>query len=135
MIAYQVVNAIAATFRDVTRSGAVIDAVVGAAGNAAQIQSLSFSTRDVSAVEARARARATEQAVGHARALARAAGRSLGPVCSLTDQSPVSASQGLTFASDAGAPAVPIESGSQSQSAQVALVFALLAPRSRQEPA
>jgi uncharacterized protein len=136
---YQVANGITATLRDVARSGAVIDAVVGAAGNALQVQSLSFSTADEGAVEAQARARATTQAVGHARALARAAGRALGPVCSLTDQSSVSASapapQGLIFASGAGAPAVPIESGSQSQSAKVSLVFALLPPRDRQEAA
>jgi len=128
---YQVVNAITATLDDIARSGSVIDAVVGAAGNAAQIESLSFSTRNPGAVEAQARARATTQAVVHARALAHAAGRSLGPVCSLTDQTQVSAldqgSKGLTYASDgaASAPAVPIESGSQTQTAQVALVYAL----------
>ena len=88
---YQVVNAITATLDDIARSGSVIDAVVGAAGNAAQIESLSFSTRNPGAVEAQARARATTQAVVHARALAHAAGRSLGPVCSLTDQTQVSA--------------------------------------------
>jgi uncharacterized protein len=126
---YQVVNAITATLHDSMRSGSVIDAVVAAGGNAAQIESLSFSTRDTAAVEAQARARATTQAVVHARALAQAAGRSLGPVCSLTDQSQVSPggdSKGLTFASaQAAAPDVPLESGSQTQTAQVALVYAL----------
>ena len=131
MTGYQVVNAITATLHDIARSGSVIDAVVGAAGNAAQIESLSFSSRDTDALEAQARARATTQAVVHARALARAAGRSLGPVCSLTDQTQVPAldqgSNGPTFASAgvASAPDVPIESGSQTQSAQVALVYAL----------
>lgn len=127
---YQVVNAVTATLHDIAQSGAVIDAVVGAGGNAAQIESLTFSTRDPSAVEARARARATTQAVTYARALARAAGRSLGPVCSLNDQSGVSASEnalaGAPFASAAALPNVPIESGSQTQTAQVALVYALV---------
>ncbi len=135
---YQVVNAITATLHDVTRSGAVIDAVVGAAGNAAQIQSLSFSTRHAAVVEAKARARAATQAVHHARALAQAAGRVLGPVCSLTDQSPSPAERSpsaLTYASAAGAPEVPIEAGSQAQLAQVALVFALLPARNSQKPA
>ncbi len=128
---YQVVNTITATLDDIARSGSVIDAVVGAAGNAAQIESLAFSTRNPGAVEAQARARATTQAVVHARALARAAGRSLGPVCSLSDQTQVSAldqgSKALTFASAgvAAAPEVPIESGSQTQTAQVALVYGL----------
>jgi len=127
---YQVVNVITATLHDIARSGSVIDAVVGAAGNAAQIESLSFSTRNTGAVEAQARARATTQAVVHARALAHAAGRSLGAVCSLTDQSQVSLPDQETgnqvFASSgAVAPSVPIESGSQTQTAQVALVYAL----------
>jgi uncharacterized protein YggE len=126
---YQVVNAVTATLHDIAQSGAVIDAVVGAGGNATQIESLTFSTRDPSAVEGQARARATTQAVTYARALARAAGRSLGPVCSLNDQSGVSVSEnalaGAPFAS-AAASNVPIESGSQTQTAQVALVYALV---------
>ena len=125
---YQVVNAVTATLHDIAQSGAVIDAVVGAGGNAAQIGSLVFSTRDPSAVEAQARARATTQAVTYARALARAAGRSLGPVCSLNDQSQASVSEntlaGAPFASAAAN--VPIESGSLTQTAQVALVYALV---------
>ncbi len=126
---YQVDNTITATLHDIATSGAVIDAVVGAAGNAAQIESLSFSTRATGVVEARARARATTQAVVHARALAHAAGRSLGPVCSLTDQTQVSVlgqqTKGLSFASAAASPDVPIEAGSQTQTAEVVLVYAL----------
>jgi uncharacterized protein YggE len=126
---YQVINAVTATLRDLAQSGAVIDAVVAAGGNAVQIESLAFSTLHPSAVEAQARARATTQAVAYARALARAAGRSLGPVCSLNDQSEVPPSEntiaGSAFASAA---AVPIEAGSQTQTAQVALVYALVPP-------
>ena len=133
---YQVINAVTATLHDIAQSGAVIDAVVGVGGNAVQIESLAFSTRDPSAVEAQARARATTQAVTYARALARAAGRSLGPVCSLNDQSQVPASgnalEGAPFASAVAAPNVPIESGSQTQTAQVALVFALVQARGHQ---
>jgi hypothetical protein len=51
-------------------------------------------------------------------------------VCSLNDQSQVSASEnalaGAPFASSAALPNVPIESGSQTQTAQVALVYALV---------
>jgi uncharacterized protein YggE len=133
---YQVINAVTAALHDIAQSGAVIDAVVGVGGNAVQIESLAFSTRDPSAVEAQARARATTQAVTYARALARAAGRSLGPVCSLNDQSQVPASgnalEGAPFASAVAAPNVPIESGSQTQTAQVALVFALVQARGHQ---
>jgi uncharacterized protein YggE len=113
--------------RDIARSGSVIDAVVAAGGNAVQIESLAFSTLHPAAVEAHARARATTQAVTYARALARAAGRSLGAVCSLNDQSEVSPSENtLAGAPFASASDVPIEAGSQTQTAQVALVYALV---------
>jgi uncharacterized protein YggE len=128
VIGYQVTNSITATLHDSTKSGAIIDAVVGAGGNAVQIQSIGFSSRDPSLGDARARARATTQAVVHARALARAAGKTLGPVCSLTDESgvPEGARSAEPFSSlAAGAANVPIESGSQTQSAQVSLVYAL----------
>jgi uncharacterized protein YggE len=125
---YQVTNSITATLHDISKSGAIIDAVVAAGGDAVQIESIGFSASDPSLVAARARARATTQAVTHARALARAAGQSLGPVCSLTDQPEVSANEqanGVLNFSTAGTAAVPIEAGSQAQSAQVTLVYAL----------
>jgi uncharacterized protein YggE len=127
---YQVTNSVTAILRNVAKSGAVIDGVVGVAGNAVQIESVGFSADHPAVLEDRARARAATQAVAHAKALARAAGRSLGRVCSLTDQSPPEAS-GVTngapgFASaGSDAAAVPIESGSQSESDQVRLVYAL----------
>jgi uncharacterized protein len=129
---YQVTNDVTATLHDVGRAGAVIDAVVGAAGNAVQIQSLTFSSSDPSAVESRARAHAVTQAVSHAKAMALAAGRSLGPVCSLTDQTSAPSGFGvvpnLAEAGDAAsgaASAVPIASGTQSETAQITLVYAL----------
>ena len=129
VIGYQVANSITAALHDVSKSGAIIDAVVAAGGNAVQIQSIGFSSSDPSLVDARARARATTQAVARARALARAAGRTLGPVCSLTDASAASdvARSAEVFSSlaPAGAANVPIESGSQTQFAQVSLVYAL----------
>jgi uncharacterized protein YggE len=127
---YQVTNSVTATLRNVSESGAVIDGVVGVAGNAVQIESIGFSADHPGTLEDRARARAATQAVAHAKALARATGRSLGRVCSLTDQSPPTASgatNGAPAFSSAGtdAAAVPIESGSQSESDQVSLVYAL----------
>jgi hypothetical protein len=84
---YEVDNTVTATLRDISKSGAIIDAVVGSAGNALQIESIGFSSADPRIGQDRARASAAAQAQAHARALARAAGRSLGPVCTLTDQS------------------------------------------------
>jgi hypothetical protein len=125
---YQVTNTVTATLRDIAKSGAVLDGVVGVAGDALQIQSVSFSVADPSAVEDMARARAASQAISHAQALARAAGESLGALCSVTDQSPQAqqgASAGLEFAANAPTAAVPIEAGTQVQSAQVSVVYAL----------
>jgi uncharacterized protein YggE len=126
---YQVSNTITATLHDLSTSGAIIDAVVAAGGDAVQIQSIGFSASNPSLVGAQARARATVQAVAHAKALARAAGNVLGSVCSLTDQPAVSYNENatdnnLSFAS-AGTPAVPVEPGTQTQSAQVTVVYSL----------
>jgi uncharacterized protein len=127
---YQVTNTITATLRQISKSGAILDGVVGVAGNAVQIESVGFSLANPAAVEDLARSRAAVQAVLHAKALASTAGRSLGPVCSLTDQSPLFSpgpdNAGLAFQASAGPAAnVPIESGSEAQSAQVSLVYAL----------
>jgi uncharacterized protein YggE len=126
---YEVDNTVTATLRDISKSGAIIDAVVGSAGNALQIESIGFSSADPSIAQDRARARAAAQAVTHARALARAAGRSLGPACSLTDQSqavePDFDQAALPSAGNTSAAEVPISSGQQTQTAQVSLVYSL----------
>jgi uncharacterized protein YggE len=126
---YQVSNTITATLHDISSSGGMIDAVVAAGGNAVQIQSIGFSASHPSLVGAKARARATAQAVAHAKALAQGAGNVLGPVCSITDQPALSineqATDNLAYAAS-GTAAVPVEAGSQTQSAQVTLVYALV---------
>jgi hypothetical protein len=126
---YQVTNSITATLRDIAKAGAAIDAVVGVAGDAVQIESIGFSASNPAVVQDQARARAATQAVLRARSLAEGAGSSLGPVCSVTDQSQASVSdlQGVTYAAapNAAGSTVPIESGSQTQTAQVSIVYAL----------
>jgi uncharacterized protein YggE len=130
---YQVTNSVTATLRKIGSAGAVIDAVVGSAGNAVQIQSLTFSSSNPGAVEDRARSQAVTQAVRHAKVMALAAGRSLGPVCSLTDQSTVPSvfgdngalPSGLAEAAGTTSGSVPIVAGTQSETAQITLVYAL----------
>lgn len=126
---YSVTNTVTATLRDTKKAGDAIDAVVNATGNAATINSLTFSFANPAQVEDRARAKAVHQAVAHAGAMAAAAGRRLGPVCSLTDNTQPQlyepyANAGL---SAAGTPptAVPVEPGSQTESDQVTMVYAL----------
>lgn len=127
---YEVDNTVTATLRDIAKSGAIIDAVVASAGDALQIESIGFSSADPSLVQNRARARAAAQAVTHAHALARAAGRSLGPVCSMTDRSQVAEpgpgfDQAVPSAGNSSAADVPISSGQQTQTAEVSLVYSL----------
>jgi uncharacterized protein YggE len=131
---YQVTSTLTATLRHTATAGTAIDAVVGAAGNAVDITSLTFSFDHPGVVEDSARASAVRQAVSHARAMAQAAGRHLGPLCSLTDTTPSSEvpqptlNQSFAAAGADAAAAVPLEPGTQSESDQVTLVFTLGEP-------
>jgi uncharacterized protein YggE len=126
---YQVTNTVSATLRNTGTAGEAIDAVVHASGDAAQINSLTFSFGNPATVEDTARADAVRQAVAHAAAMAAAAGRRLGPVCSLTDNTQPSLFP-QAFGTDASgatrqASPVPVEPGTQVQTDQVTMVYAL----------
>lgn len=129
---YQVTDTVDATLRDVAKAGAAIDAVVGAAGDAAQINGLTFSIANPAGVQDQARSQAVHLAVAHAEAMAAAAGRRLGPVCSLTDNTQPQQQLPLYagIAQNTAADAVPVQPGSQTVSDQVTLVYALV-PRSQ----
>lgn len=129
---YQVANTVTATLRQISTAGPAIDAVVGVAGNAVQLNSLTFSFAHPGTVEDEARTDAVHQAVSHARAMALAAGQRLGPVCSLTDQvqtpylqqnEELSGNVAASAAKDAVS--VPLEPGTQTESDQVTLVYAV----------
>jgi hypothetical protein len=130
---YNVTNTLTAKLRDFTTAGSVIDAIAGAAGNATRIDSLTFSVEDTRALEDQARTDAVHQAVSHAQSMALAAGERLGPVCSLNDQSQVqiynqpfaSAAQAAGMPLDRAAASVPLQAGSQQQTAQATIVYAL----------
>ncbi len=125
---YQATETLSATLRTLSSAGSTIDAVVNATGNAAQIQSLAFSFGDPTTVQDAARADAVAQARSHAQAMAASAGRVLGALCSLTDETqPSFPGSQLNYAAApaAGDAAVPVEPGTQVQSDQVTLVYAL----------
>jgi len=126
---YQVANTVTATLRHADTAGAAVDAVVAASGDAAQIDSLSFSFANGASVEDAARSDAVHQAKSHAEAMAAAAGRSLGALCSLTDDTqPVAPDGGfgsMRTALPAGADAVPLQPGTQLETDQVTLVYAV----------
>ena len=126
---YQASETLSATLRNISTAGSAVDAVVNATGDAAQIQSLTFSFGDPTNVQDEARADAVAQARSHAESMAVSAGKRLGALCSLTDNtqppSPLQY-QGLDAAGAASnAGGVPLEPGTQLQSDQVTLVYAL----------
>ena len=128
---YQATETMTATLRHPSTEGSAIDGVVNASGNAAQIDSLTFSFSDPAAVQDKARTAAVHQAVAHAQAMAAAAGRRLGTVCSLTDDTQPAGQQsnqgtGNLGLPDAAAAAVPLAPGTQVESDQVTMVYALV---------
>lgn len=125
---YSVSNDVVAKLRDIAHAGSTVDAVTSAGGNDVQIQSLGFSIADSRSLEDQARRDAVHQAVAHAATMAAAAGERLGRVCSLSDQSsaPVYGRTPLaspSFGSAAGT--VPLEVGTQQETAQVQIVYSL----------
>ncbi len=132
---YEMTNTITAELRNFSTAGAVLDSLTAAAGNATRIDSLTFSIDDPRAVEDTARTDAVHQAVSHARSMAQAAGERLGPVCSLTDQSTpdlYAQPYGTASAGAVNAPsAVPLQPGTQQESAQITMVYALEQPHAR----
>ncbi len=124
---YGVSNVVSAMITDLASAGSVIDAVSGAAGNAGQINSVSFSIKDIRNLQDQARTDAVHQAVSHAETMAASASERLGQVCSLTDTTP-SSQTASGFNAGLAAPqanAVPLEVGSQQASAQVTIVYSL----------
>jgi len=131
---YEMTNTITAKLRNFSTAGSVLDSLTAAAGNATRIDSLTFSIDDPRAIEDTARTDAVHQAVSHARSMAQAAGERLGPVCSLTDQSTpdFGYAQSVASAGAANAPsAVPLQPGTQQESAQITMVYALEQPHAR----
>jgi hypothetical protein len=133
---YEVTNTLTANLHNFSTAGSVIDALAAAAGNSIRLDSLDFSVEDTRGLEDRARTDAVRQAVSHARTMAQAAGERLGPVCSLTDDTQTSVFPDQNFSTAAGAPslksaAVPLQPGSQQETAQVTMVYALRPPALR----
>lgn len=135
---YEVTNTLTAKLRNFTTAGTVIDSIANAAGNATRLDSLAFSVEDTRSLEDEARTDAVHQAVSHARSMAHAAGERLGPVCSLDDQSQIDTfnepfgNDALGTAASAASPSpVPLQAGSQQETAQVTMVYALMPPALR----
>lgn len=130
---YSVDDTIVARVHAIGSAGTLIDAAVAAGGNAVRIDSVSFSVTRPLHAQGLARTMAVHQAIAHAKAIAVAAGRRLGGICSLRDDTTSTTTPGVPSfgafgaASGALAPRTPavLESGSQTVSDDVTIVFAL----------
>ena len=125
---YQVTNTVTARLHNLAGAGGLIDDAAQAAGNAIQVNSVSFSIQDDSTVTAAAKEAAVRQAADQAKAMATGAGMRLGNLCSLTDNSsqqpqPVFGAGGAGTSAAAGEVAAPIETGSEQVTADVTSVF------------
>ncbi len=123
---YGVSELLTATLTQLAVAGGQIEAAVRAGGNAATVDNVSLSLTDTSGLLATARARAIADARVKAAQYAKAVGRPLGPVISVSDQA--TAVPLPIYANAAGSAArssVPISPGSQQLSISVTVVYAL----------
>ncbi|MST34386.1 DUF541 domain-containing protein, partial [Acidimicrobiaceae bacterium USS-CC1] len=128
---YTVANVVAVTLTKLASANRILDEAANAVGNGIQFDNLQFALTNDTAPAIEARVRAVQRAEGRARAMATAAGVSLGPLCSISDVSSpitvVSGNSGFASAgvgsSGAAVPPTPIESGSQSVTAQVTVAY------------
>lgn len=127
---YQVTQSVSAKLRDLVRAGDAIGKAVGAGGNAVQVNGISLDLEDTGLLVTSARDKAFADARTKAEQYAKAAGRTLGEVVSITENvanpTPDMRFQGKPFAMPAGGEsAVRIQPGSQDVSVTVNVVFSI----------
>lgn len=126
---YQASDQLTVTMHRLSSAGGVIDAAAHAVGNDVQIDGIAFSIADTSSLLRSARIDAVRNAQAEAEAFASAAGASLGPVLSISDQTqqplPIVGYSLGAAASALPVRSVPIHAGTQQISVQVQVVYAL----------
>jgi uncharacterized protein len=106
----------------IAAAGALIDAAVGAGANTVDGPSLDVSDSD--ALYNAALKQAIADARAKAQALAQAGGFTVGPVFAVTEGSPAPVPQPMAWAAKAsGAPATPVEPGTQDVTADITVSF------------
>jgi len=125
---YDVSESLTATLNNLGAAGAQIQAAARAGGNATTVDGVSLNLSDTGALLASARARAVADARAKATQYARAAGRRLGPMISVTEQTapgPFPFFAANAAAASGKAASVPISPGSQKLSVTVTVVYAM----------
>jgi uncharacterized protein len=124
---YQVSESISAKLRNLGRAGDAIGQAVGAGGNAVRVNGISLDLEDTGALVSSARDRAYADARAKAEQYAKAAGRSLGDVMSITEDVSTPSPIAVPYAAvdSAKSASVPIQPGSQDVSVSVTVVFTM----------
>jgi uncharacterized protein YggE len=125
VIGYAVSNQVTASIHDIASAGRVVDSAARVAGNEIVVNGLFFTFDDDTKIVKQARTDAVRRARSQATQLTDAAGVHLGNLLSLTeDSTPQGPVVPETFkaSADAGS-APPIQTGSQTLSVQVTLIY------------
>jgi len=125
---YQVSEQLSITLRRLSAAGSQISAAAHAGGNATVIDGVSLNLSDTGTLLASARARAVADAKAKATAYARALGRPLGPVVSMSETPAAQPYPLPEFAASSAARTaspVPVHPGTQRLSVTVTVIFAL----------
>jgi uncharacterized protein YggE len=124
---YSVSEGVSATLRNLGRAGAAISAAVSAGGNAVQVNGIILDLEDNGTLLSTARERAVANAKTKAEQYAKASGRDLGPVVSLSEtvsDPPPVAYAAQPMGSKDSASSVPIQAGTQNVAVTVTVVYA-----------
>ena len=123
---YSASNTLRVTLRELSRAGEVIDAAVGAAGDAGRVQGIAYGFSNPAPLLEQARLAAAKDARAKARTLAEGAGVRLGKVLSVTEGAPAGDRPQPRFKEMAlAAASTPVEPGSSSLSVAVTIRFGI----------
>jgi uncharacterized protein YggE len=122
---YGVNESISVALRDLATAGTAISNAVRAGGNATVVDGVSLDMTDTSTLLAAARAKAAADAKAKAAEYAKALGRPLGPVISLSESAPPQPYPVPAYSSGSAARSVPVHPGTQQVKVTVTVVFAL----------
>jgi uncharacterized protein YggE len=124
---YAATDTVSVSIRRLDRAGTILDDAAAAGGNDTVIQSLSYSVADEGPLVAAAHADAVRQAQSAAKAMADAAGVTLGAVHVVTDSTPPQVVP--AFGAEAAVPAasapvpVPVRAGTEEVTAEVTVSY------------
>ena len=125
---YTVSEGVSATLRNLGKAGGAITAAVSAGGNAVQVNGISLDLEDNGKLLSSARDKAVDNAKTKAEQYAKASGRDLGAVVSITetvsDPPPVAYAASRAMSDKDSASPVPIQAGSETVGVTVTIVYA-----------